>query len=94
MGSFAHEATYTFTYETRAFATVIEQSVRPELGDIDDDRSEVRLSRSGRSVEVAVEAADLIALRAVSNTWLALVDVAESAHDHAIGRDSCGSESG
>jgi|AntDeeMinimDraft_6_1070357.scaffolds.fasta_scaffold15554_2 KEOPS complex subunit Pcc1 len=78
MGAFVHEATYTFAYESTATATLVERSVRPEIGDIEDDRSTVALTREEATLEVAVEAADLVALRAASNTWLTLVDVAES----------------
>ena len=81
MDAFVHGATYTFAYDSAAIATIIEQSVRPEVDDIDGERSRVSLSRSGGQIEISVEASDLVALRAASNTWLTLVDVAESVAD-------------
>lgn len=88
MDAFVHEATYTFAYDSVASATIIERSVRPEVGDIDDDRSRVQLSRSNSRIEITVEAADLVALRAASNTWLSLVDVAEAVADHSGAADT------
>ncbi|MCL9815145.1 KEOPS complex subunit Pcc1 [Natranaeroarchaeum aerophilus] len=81
MDAFVHGATYTFAYDSATVARIIERSVRPEVGDIDDERSQVSLSRSESTIEVTVEATDLVALRAASNTWLTLVDVAESVAD-------------
>ena len=88
MDAFVHEATYTFAYDSVAIATIIERSVRPEVGDIDDDRSRVQLSRSNSRIEITVEAADLVALRAASNTWLSLVAVAEAVADHSGAADT------
>ena len=58
-------------------------SLGREVGEIDDDRSRTDLSRDGQSVVVEVEAADLVALRAASNTWLSLLGVAERTADAA-----------
>lgn len=78
MPAFVHEATYTFSYESTSDATRIELSLRPELGEIDERRSTVSLTRDDETLEISVEATDLVALRAASNTWLTLVDVAET----------------
>ncbi|WP_256392348.1 KEOPS complex subunit Pcc1 [Natronoarchaeum rubrum] len=72
-----HEATYDFEYDSADAASIVERSLRREIGEIDDDRSGVALERDGRTLTVRVEAADLVALRAATNTWLSLIDVAE-----------------
>jgi len=75
--AFVHEATFTFDYDSAERARTVERSVRQEVGEIDGDRSAAAVSREGTVVTVVVEAADPVALRAGSNTWLSLVDVAE-----------------
>ena len=75
----AHEASLTVAYGDADRARVVERSVRRELGEIDGDRTEARLSRDGATVEVVVSAADLVALRAGLDTWSGLLDVAERA---------------
>ncbi|SNZ13486.1 KEOPS complex subunit Pcc1 [Natronoarchaeum philippinense] len=79
-----HQATYDFDYDSAEAAAIVERSIRQEIGEIDDDRSSVALERTGRTVRVDVAAADLIALRAATNTWLSLVGVAEETCD--VGR--------
>jgi KEOPS complex subunit Pcc1 len=74
-----HEAVFSAVYATPEHARRVERAVRPEVGDIDGDRTTVALAREGDSLEVAVRATDLTALRAGLNTWLALVEVAERA---------------
>jgi KEOPS complex subunit Pcc1 len=74
-----HDAVLTFEYATGQRARRVERALRPEVGDIADDRSRVSLSRDGTTVEITVEASDLIALRAGLNTWLSLTTVAERA---------------
>ncbi|GAA0660277.1 KEOPS complex subunit Pcc1 [Natronoarchaeum mannanilyticum] len=82
-----HEATYDFEYDSADAASVVERSLRREIGEIDDDRSTAALERDGRTLSIRVEAADLVALRAATNTWLSLVDVAESARSAGSERD-------
>jgi len=77
MAAFPHRTTLEFEYDDERRARVVGRSVAQEVGEIDDDRSTARLSRDGRVVTVEVEAADLVALRAGTNTWLSLVGVAE-----------------
>ena len=79
MAAYVHGATYTFDFDSAEEAAVVERSVRRELGEIDDDRSTAALARDGATLDVRVEAADLVALRAATNTWLSLVGVAEDA---------------
>ena len=55
----------------------VKQSLRPEIGDIKDERTRATLSREGSVVCVDIAAADLVALRAGQNTWLSLIGVAE-----------------
>ncbi|ELZ13729.1 KEOPS complex Pcc1-like subunit [Halovivax asiaticus JCM 14624] len=72
-----HETTLSFSYSSASRARLVARSVDQEVGAIDDDRSETRLTRDGSTVELTIDAADLTALRAAANTWLTLVDVAE-----------------
>jgi KEOPS complex subunit Pcc1 len=75
--NYDHHATLEFSYPDEHRARIIAASVRRELGEIDDDRSQATLDRTGATVTITVEAKDLVALRAGMNTWLGLVDVAE-----------------
>jgi KEOPS complex subunit Pcc1 len=72
-----HETTLSFDYDSAQRARRIERSVRPELGDIEGDRTRAALSRDGATVAVRIEAEDLVALRAGCTTWGTLVAVAE-----------------
>jgi KEOPS complex subunit Pcc1 len=74
-----HEAVLDAEYDTVERARRVERALAPEVGDIDDDRSTARLSRTDRTVELCVTAADPTALRAGLNTWTTLLSVAESA---------------
>jgi KEOPS complex subunit Pcc1 len=77
----SNEAVLSFVYDDAASARRIERAIRPEVGDIDGDRSLVSVSREGAELELTVTAADLVALRAGLNTWCSLVSVAEDAGD-------------
>lgn len=72
-----HEAVLSFEYDAGERASRVERSVRPEIGDIEGDRTTATLDRDGDCVRVTVAAADLVALRAGVNTWTSLVSVAE-----------------
>lgn len=74
-----HEAVLCFEYDDSERARDVERSVRPEVGDIEGDRTTATLERDGDVVSVRVAAADLVALRAGVNTWSTLVGVAEQA---------------
>ncbi|WP_254862551.1 KEOPS complex subunit Pcc1 [Halovivax gelatinilyticus] len=84
MTSSPHTTTITFSYRSERRATVIERSLACELGEIDGDRSETTLDRTGATLSVTITAQDLTALRAALNTWLSLGDVAERSID--VGR--------
>ncbi|MGM0389873.1 MAG: KEOPS complex subunit Pcc1 [Natrinema limicola] len=73
----SHDATLEFEYETPSRARLIANSVRREIGEIDDDRSQTTIEHQQSVVRIDIEAADVIALRAALNTWFSLVDVAE-----------------
>ncbi|WP_267642784.1 KEOPS complex subunit Pcc1 [Haloarchaeobius amylolyticus] len=88
MPSFSHETTLEFTYDSDAVARIVERSVAQEVGEIEGDRSTTTLSRTGDTVTVVVEAADLVALRAGVNTWIRLVEVAETVHDCGVAASS------
>ena len=86
----AHAASLRFSYDDERRARAVERAVAVEVGEIpragdaaDPDggmaeRSRASVARDGRTVEVRVEAADLVALRAGTNTWARLVSVAEA----------------
>ncbi len=77
----SHDATLEFEYESASRARIVAESVRREIGEIDDDRSQTTIDREGTHVRVEIEAADVIALRAALNTWFSLIDVAERTAD-------------
>lgn len=72
-----HDAILVFEFDDPPDARVVERSIRPEVGEIDDDRSRATVTRDDATVTVRIEAADLVALRAALNTWCSFVDVAE-----------------
>ena len=74
-----HEAVLSFEYDSPRLARLVERSLRPELNDIDDDRSRASVARNEATLRLTVKARDLVALRAGMNTWLSLVTVAECA---------------
>ena len=82
-GDAAHELSLHFEYDTERRARIVAESVAVEVGEIDDDRSAARVSRDARTVTVRVDAADLVALRAGTNTWLRLLAVGERVVDAA-----------
>ena len=73
-----HSASYEFTYDSLDSARIVEQSVEAEAGDVTGDRTTASVDREGATLTVTVDATDLTALRAGTNTWLTLVEVAES----------------
>lgn len=77
MGGYAHHIDFNLEYESADLARVIYRSVAQEIGEIDDDRSETAVTMDGNAVQLSIDAADLVALRAASNTWLSLIEVAE-----------------
>ncbi|MFW6384720.1 MAG: KEOPS complex subunit Pcc1 [Halodesulfurarchaeum sp.] len=72
-----HESTLVLEYDSPDRAAIVERSVGQEAGDIAGDRTTATVSRSGATVTVEIESADLVALRAGHNTWLGLLAVAE-----------------
>lgn len=75
--AFERTASLSFEYDDERTARVVERSVSVEVGEIDDDRSRATVERAGATVTVHVAAADLVALRAGTNSWTRLVAVAE-----------------
>ncbi len=72
-----HTADLVFDYGSAETATLVERSVRQEVGEIEGDRTTASLARDGPELTVHVDADDLVALRAGINTWSTLVEVAE-----------------
>ncbi|WP_396610514.1 KEOPS complex subunit Pcc1 [Haloferax sp. S1W] len=77
----AHSASLEFDYPDERRARIVEQSIAVEVGEIDDARSGARVHRDEKTVVVTIEADDLVALRAGLNTWVRLVETAESVSD-------------
>lgn len=75
----SHRTVFTLDYPDESVARRVERSLRPEVGDIDGDRTTAELTREGATLRVTVAAEDLVALRAGCNTWLTLASVAETA---------------
>ncbi|WP_224332606.1 KEOPS complex subunit Pcc1 [Haloprofundus halobius] len=73
----SHLSVLRFSYPDERRARIVERSVRVEVGEIDDERSHASVAREGDTVEVRVEASDLVALRAGINSWTRMVAVAE-----------------
>lgn len=74
-----HRSVFTLDYPDAEQARRVERSLRPELGDIDGDRTTATLTRDGATLTLTVAAEDLVALRAGCTTWTTLTAVAESA---------------
>lgn len=72
-----HETVFSLSYADATTASRVAASVRPELDDIEGDRTRASLARDGATLTLRVEATDLVALRAGVNTWLTLVGVAD-----------------
>ena len=72
-----HSATLSFVYPDEASACVVADAVAVEQDELDDDRAGAAVALRDRTVEVTVDASDLVALRAGINSWTRLVDVAE-----------------
>lgn len=83
MAEAAHRTRFELEYDDERRARIVAASLAQEVGEIDDERSRTSLARDGRTVEIAVAASDLVALRAAGNTWLSLATVAEDAVEAA-----------
>jgi KEOPS complex subunit Pcc1 len=77
MSEDVHEAVFEFPYANDRTAAVVVESVRPEVGDIDGNRTTAVVERRDGTVVLTVRATDLTALRAGINTWESLIGVAE-----------------
>ncbi|WP_394337322.1 KEOPS complex subunit Pcc1 [Halalkaliarchaeum desulfuricum] len=80
-----HSATLSFVYPDEEAARLVADAVVVEQDELDDDRAGATVARTDRTVEVTVDASDLVALRAGINSWVRLVDVAERADGVAKG---------
>ena len=72
-----HESTLVFEYADATSAERVAAAIGPEEDDIEGDRTTATLAVEGTRLELAIEADDLVALRAGLNTWCSLVGVAE-----------------
>ena len=73
-----HRLETDFHYPDEPRTRAVARSVRVEVGEVSDGRSRATVGRDGAVVTVGIDAADLVALRAGTNTWLRLVGVAEA----------------
>jgi len=73
-----HSVTLAVSFDSSARAKRVFESLDPEVGGVDDDRAGASVAREGRTVEVTVEATDLSALRAGTNSWSRLFSTAEA----------------
>jgi KEOPS complex subunit Pcc1 len=81
-----HRLELSFQYDDERRARLIYESVAVEVGEIDDDRSTARVAVDAETLSVTVIAHDLVALRAGTNTWIRLVETAETILDIVDGR--------
>lgn len=72
----AHEAVLAFEHDDERCASIVEQSIREEVGEIAGERTDTRVERDGRVLSVRIETTDRVALRAGINTWCSFVEVA------------------
>jgi len=73
-----HSATLSVSYGSPDRARRVFASLDPEVGGVDDDRASASLARNGDTVEVTIEARDLVALRAGTTSWSRLLSTAEA----------------
>jgi len=73
-----HSATLSVSYDSPDRARRVFASLDPEVGGVDDDRASASLARNGDTVEVIIEARDLVALRAGTTSWSRLLSTAEA----------------
>lgn len=71
-----HRIDLQFDFSDRRLAERVVRSVDPEADGLDADRARVTVRVTDASVAVAIAASDLTALRAATNTWTTLIDVA------------------
>jgi KEOPS complex subunit Pcc1 len=83
---YPHDAVFVFEYSDDRRARLVRRTVGREVGEIDDERSRTTITSDDRTVRITVEARDLVALRAATNTWLGLVDTAERVIDYTRDR--------
>jgi len=75
--SLQHSAGLCFAYPTVEDAQRVDRSIRVEVDELDDDRSNVAVAREETELTVEITATDLVALRAAINSWYRYVSVAE-----------------
>ncbi|GAD52067.1 hypotheical conserved protein [Halarchaeum acidiphilum MH1-52-1] len=74
-----HRTSLVFSYDSERVATAIARTLSVETGEIEGGRTRARLERDGATVRITVTATDLTALRAGTNSWTTLIEVAERA---------------
>jgi KEOPS complex subunit Pcc1 len=72
-----HDLLLEFEYSHPERASLIQRSVRQEIGEIEGDRTRATICQEDHVVEIHISADDLVALRAGLNTWCTLIEVAE-----------------
>jgi KEOPS complex subunit Pcc1 len=72
-----HSADLRFQYQSPEAAALVADAVAGELGKIGGDRATATLTAEDATIQVEIDAADLVSLRAGVNTWEGLLAVAE-----------------
>jgi KEOPS complex subunit Pcc1 len=75
---YPHTISLAFDYDDERRARLVYEAVAVEVGEIDDDRSTATVGHDDETLRVDVLARDFVALRAGVNTWIRLVETAES----------------
>ena len=75
----SYTAQFSFGYDDPKTARVVEQSLCPEVGTIQGDRSAASVERDGTTIHITITADDPTALRAAKATWFSLVRGADGA---------------
>ncbi|GGJ11746.1 hypothetical protein GCM10008995_22060 [Halobellus salinus] len=81
-----HHLNVDVEYATERRAEAVAESIRVEVGEMPDERSGATVECDGTVVRLKIGAADPVALRAGTNTWVRLVGVAEDVAAACDGR--------
>jgi len=77
-----HETEIAVEYACESVAAHIVKALAPEVGQLDESRSQVSLTREASTVRVRIRAGDLTALRAGMRSWSRLLAVTERVLAH------------
>lgn len=78
LSSATHTVRFQFVFADVHRARIVRDAIQVEVGGVDDDRAGVTVSRAADTVSIEIQAEDFRALRAGCNSWMRLIDVAET----------------